>query len=104
MARISVGDKVVCKRRPGMDDHGRPAIQPVVGQVYVVTGLYQMFYGYGCTLEGLDPKPYRGYILKMINNKNMPDMELGWYFEKVVPAMDQLRSLLTAPIKETEDA
>ena len=82
---IGVGDTVQCTQRPGMDDHGRPFEQPVVGEIYTVTSIYRINYGLGCTLEGLNPKPYRGYILCMQNNRRFPDMPLGWYFKKLVP-------------------
>lgn len=80
----SVGDEVVCIRPAGCDDNCLPEARPILGEVYTVTAIYRAFYGLGCQLEGLDPRPYHGYLLRVDDNSKLADAELGWYFEKLV--------------------
>ena len=80
---IGVGDEVVCIRAAGCDDNCDPQIRPVVGEVYTVSAIYHMFYGLGCRLEGLNPWPYKGYLMRVDDNSKLSDAELGWYFEKL---------------------
>lgn len=95
---IGVGDEVVCIRPAGCDDMCRPEIRPVVGEVYTVTAIYRAFYGLGCRLEGLDPRPYTGYLLRVDDNSKLADAELGWYFEKLVKL--DIKSMATSRQKE----
>lgn len=96
---IAVGDEVVCTRPAGCDDAMRPAVRPVLGEVYTVGGIYKSFYGLGVQLEGLDPSPYMGYLLFVKRkHKKLPDAEPGWYFDKLVKL--DIKNLA----KVTEDA
>lgn len=79
---IGVGDDVVAMRDGGADRRGRPYQRPVKGQRYRVTGVYEMAYGLGCTLEGMDHQPYRGYLLFVKNGSKR--FQEGWYFRKLV--------------------
>lgn len=73
---IDVGDEVVALLDGGCDKRGRPYDRPKRGQIYRITGIYEMRYGLGCTLEGLDPRPYRGYFL-FVKRQGQ------WYFRKL---------------------
>jgi len=92
---IGPGDSVVCIGEAGkycLND------RPVVGEVYTVTSTYEMFYGTGCTLEGMDPFPFDGYLL----NVEVPfacDMAPGWYFRRLEPV-----SIEKVATPETVDA
>lgn len=82
---IEVGDKVVCIKAPGVTPRG-PKDVPSVGGYYVITGIYKERYGLGCTLAGLDPRPYKGYFLHV--SRSTFGQELGWYFEKLDTPFD----------------
>ena len=62
------------------DQYGLPLQRPVAGAQYKVTGTYEMPYGLGCTLEGMNPWPYRGYILHKRSKKNPDGI---WYFQEI---------------------
>lgn len=81
---ISVGDVVVAIKPGGHDREGFPLQRPIVGRHYRVTSIYGMRYGLGCTLQGMDPFPYRGYFLHV--TKGGQTIERGWYFRKVEAA------------------
>lgn len=104
MARgdISVGDKVVAIKDGGHDLQGRPVQRPLRGQVHIVTSIYEMRYGLGCTLQGLDPSPYRGYFL-FVNRKGQT-VKKGWYFEKVEAADEEFTATLYEYLRSKEDA
>lgn len=79
-----VGDLVVAIKRGGQDSQGLPDIVPQVGMLYRITSIYRMRYGYGCTLEGLDPRPYKGFLL-WVSGRHIGPLKQGWYFRKVTP-------------------
>lgn len=79
-----VGDLVVAVKRGGQDRSGLPEIVPQVGMLYRITAIYRMRYGYGCRLEGMDPRPYKGYLL-WVTPKHIGPLEPGWYFRKAEP-------------------
>jgi hypothetical protein len=81
MKDIRVGDAVVAIRNGGHDSDGLPFQRPIAGNVYRITSVYQMRYGLGCTLRGMDPFPYRGYFLYVRSGSKK-----GWYFERLAPA------------------
>lgn len=60
---IHVGDVVECIKAAGRDKLGLPLHVPTVGNLYTVTSIYLAPYGVGCTLEGMDHEPYKGYFL-----------------------------------------
>jgi len=98
---IRVGDEVVCVQPAGVDDNCEPQIRPVVGEVYTVTSVYRAFYGLGCQLEGLNPRPYKGYLLKVVDNLKLADASLGWYFQKL--AKVDLNNLQVVSVGQDED-
>lgn len=77
---INIGDVVVATRNGGHDARGLPAQRPVKGQTYRITDIYEMRYGLGCELEGLDPRPYNGYFLYVESRVRGP--KRGWYFKR----------------------
>lgn len=101
---IKIGDVVKCVRPAGVDDNLEPAIRPVLGEVYTITGLYRMNYGVGCRLEGLDPKPYKGYLLYVRKPVAGTDMIPGWYFKKLPKVDIQSLSKAGASREALEDA
>lgn len=78
----SVGDVVQAVRDGGHDASGLPFQRPVAGKLYRITGIYEMRYGLGCTLQGMNPAPYRGYFL-YVSPGIMRGVHPGWYFKKV---------------------
>jgi len=94
---INVGDIVTATRNGGRDKQGRPTQRPLAGRTYRVTSIYQMDYGLGCTLRGMEPWPYRGYFLYVAEGCGRLS---GWYFSKVEPAdakfTEQMRALAGA--------
>lgn len=74
------GSVVIAILDGGHDASGLPVQRPRAGEQYKVIDTYEMPYGLGCTLEGMEPAPYRGYILHRRSKKN-PDGV--WYFEEV---------------------
>ena len=99
MKPIAVGDVVVAIKDGGHDSLGRPWQRPRTDSHYRVTSIYPMKYGLGCTLEGMDPSPYRGYFLRV--NKRGRNVQGGWYFEKLEAADD---GWLARMVKLMEDA
>lgn len=101
---IGEGDLVVALR-DGAQVNGYPRVVPKKGSLYRVTSVYREWYGFGCTLEGLSPKPYKGFFL--VNHGEH-------YFRKVIideqPADISFQELLRTgvgvgtPAKELEDA
>lgn len=81
MSKLKVGDLVVAIKRGGQDKRGLPERVPQVGMVYRITGIYRMAYGAGCTLEGMDPRPYKGFFL-YVDSLCVPIIKRGWYFRK----------------------
>lgn len=78
---INVGDVVVAIKPGGHDREGLPVQRPIVGRHYRITSIYGMRYGLGCTLQNMDPFPYRGYFLYVKRPTRLIDG--GWYFRKV---------------------
>lgn len=93
---IGVGDKVVAVKEPIMRPH--------VGKIYTITSIYRANYGLGCTLEGLDPSPFRGYLLH-VRKPWRRGMEEGWYFRKVEAADEDFTAMIKRiKVKEKESA
>lgn len=57
---VGPGTLVVALKDGGHDAMGLPIARPIAGHVYVVGETYEMPYGLGCTLVGMDAAPYRG--------------------------------------------
>ena len=76
-SKSGVGDLVVALRPGGQDARRRPKRVPEPGGIYRITSVYRMAYGLGCTLEGMNPAPYRGFFLFVERGRNK-----GWYFRK----------------------
>lgn len=76
---IQPGDVVVATRDGGHDREGLPFMRPSAGKTYRITSIYAMNYGLGCTLAGMDPRPYRGYFLHVRGKSG----RAGWYFAKL---------------------
>jgi hypothetical protein len=100
---IKEGDLLVALLDGVRSPSGFPVVVPKKGQLYRCTGVYPEWYGFGCTLEGLNHKPYKGFFL----------LSHGiWYFKKVVtqeqPASISFQELLRqgvgvgTPIREDE--
>lgn len=79
---IGPGSVVEALRDGGHDKKGQPVQRPVKGRRYMVLSTYEMRYGLGCTLVGLNPQPYLGYFLHVAHG---PRNRLGWYFREVPP-------------------
>lgn len=77
---IGPGSVVIAIRDGGRGPDGMPETVPLTGRQYMVTETYEMPYGLGCCLKGMDPAPYRGYMLHRRSKKN-PDGV--WYFQEV---------------------
>lgn len=75
---LKAGDKVVAIMVAGRDRHGLPLQVPVIGQPYTITEVYAGLYGLGCNLEGLDPWPYQGYLLRV--DRKWKRAKRGWHF------------------------
>lgn len=89
---ISVGDAVVACRDGGTDRNGLPLSRPVVGRIYRITSIYEMAYGLGCTVAGLDPAPYRGYLLYVKPGRR--NLAEGWYFSKLAVADEEFTAMI----------
>jgi hypothetical protein len=102
---IRDGDLVIALRDGKRSPSGFPVVIPKKGQLYRCTGVYTQWYGLGCTLEGLNPKPWKGFFLVAHGVH---------YFRKVVqeeqPADISFQELLRSgvgvgtPARELEDA
>lgn len=56
------------------------------------------------TLQGLDPSPFRGYLLH-VRKPWRRDMEAGWYFRKVESADEEFTAWIKKiKVKEKSDA
>lgn len=97
---IGAGDLVVAVRDGGHDKYGFPRERPLAGRVYRVTSVYSMSYGLGCTLEGMDPFPYRGYFLYV---ENAPRTRRGWYFKRMEPADAEFTQMMRDLVKRKQD-
>jgi hypothetical protein len=96
---VAVGDVVVALRNGGHDKLNRPVQRPILGRTYRIASIYEMKYGLGCTLEGMDPSPYRGYFLWVragIKMKATRELTAGWYFELAPVKDDWLERTLAA--------
>lgn len=80
---IGVGDEVICIQDQGPAPLG-PCDLPRFGEKYIVTGVYRAKYGLGCTLHGMNHRPYRGYLL-FVHDPFHPSIKRGWYYAKVEP-------------------
>lgn len=104
MPRFKEGDLVVATRSGGQDEIGQPVERPYKGRLYRITDIYEMNYGLGCRLEGLDPYPYKGYFLCRRNKRG----EEVWYFrhaeadEPVAERKVTLKELLERSIAEED--
>lgn len=101
MTPFRVGDIVVATRDGGHDKDGLPRERPTAGKTYRITSIYEMSYGLDCTLEGLDPRPYRGYFLRVDNG---PKHNRGEYFKPMEKADDEFTKTLYEYIRSNEDA
>lgn len=79
---MNVGDLVVATLDGGHDPSGFPRERPVARRYYRIAGVYEMPYGLGCTLEGMDPFPYKGYFLMRRVRTRKGTVE-RWYFAPV---------------------
>lgn len=86
---ITVGDTVVCVLPPAVSASGQPAERPKLGEQYVVLTTYPASYGIGCTLEGLNPFPYEGYVL-YAEAENSLAVAGGWYFVRLTKFGDRV--------------
>lgn len=91
---LRVGDMVVATRDGGHDKGGLPIERPRAGKMYRITSIYEMAYGLGCTLAGLNPSPYKGYFLHV--NKRRRGVASGWYFKPVEVATPEFTETLRA--------
>jgi hypothetical protein len=82
----------VAIRNGGRDSAGLPRERPVAGGTYRILGIYQMRYGLGCRLAGMDPFPYKGYFLFV--RPGTRNIEPGWYFEKLEKADDDFTEFM----------
>lgn len=73
---------MVATRDGGHDKDGFPFQRPIAGRVYRITGIYEERYGLGCTLQDMDPFPYKGYFLFRTGKGQLS----GWYFKKMEAA------------------
>lgn len=95
MRDINVGDRVVALKDGDRCPQGLPLVVPLKGEHYTITSIYEMPYGLGCTLEGMNHAPYRGYFLYR-------DGE--WYFEKVNPLATDVQAWIGTELPpELED-
>lgn len=85
---IGPGSVVVATRDGGRDPDGLPLDIPRAGHRYIVVDTYEMPYGLGCTLEGMDHFPYRGYYL----HRRGKGKSSGWYFKEVDMAEEILQA------------
>lgn len=83
--KFKPGDIVTPIRPPAHDKVGQPWQRPRQGEVYTITATYRMKYGIGCQLEGMNPSPYKGYLLYVRPGQTMIKAREGWYFRKVEP-------------------
>ncbi len=81
---LQPGDSVVAVLPQHGDADGLPVQRPVVGEVYTVTRVYAMSYGWGVQLEGLDHYPYQGYFY-LVEPGNPLSLPPGVYFRKLEP-------------------
>lgn len=79
---IQPGDTVLCVLPPAVSASDQPAERPRLMETYVVASVYSASYGTGCTLEGLNPFPYEGYVL-WAAEENSLNVAPGWYFTKL---------------------
>lgn len=89
---IDDGDIVVATRKGSQDARGLPANIPAKGKTYRVKRVYPMPYGLGCEIEGLNPFPYRGFLLYVSPSRASKWKKIGpdgWFFEKVEKADDE---------------
>lgn len=78
---ITEGDWVEARYPGGRDREGLPVQIPLKSRLYRIKSIYERAYGLGCTLESMDPWPYKGYLLFVL-----PEVRklgrTGWYFRK----------------------
>jgi hypothetical protein len=81
---IQIGDVVEAVVEGGRDRRGLPIQIPMVGRIYRIKSIYEMAYGLGCTLHGMDPSPFQGYLLFVIDGYKRRGFrpQAGWYFRK----------------------
>lgn len=95
---IQVGDVVEAVMKGGRDKRGFPIQCPMVGRVYRVKSIYEMDYGLGCTLHGMDPSPFKGYLLFVIDGFQRRGFrpQAGWYFRKATadPGFHELMDII----------
>ena len=89
---IQPGDVVEAVMDGGRDRHGLPIQYPVTGRIYKVRSIYEMRYGLGCTLYGMNPRPYKGYLLFVLPESKFA--KTGWYFRKA-EADDEFKQMMS---------
>jgi hypothetical protein len=99
---IGVGDAVVALKNGGHDSAGLPSQRPIAGCTYRITSIYEMKYGLGCTLKGMDPFPYRGYFLYVRRSSTSGRVQKGWYFERVEKADPEFTEALYDLLRSKE--
>jgi hypothetical protein len=87
-----VGDVVEAIKNGGFDATGYPRQRPQIGHYYRITSIYNMSYGLGCTLVGMNPAPYRGYFLYVKPGKLRAPA--GWYFRPIEKADPEFTATL----------
>lgn len=102
---IGPGSVVVALKKGGRDIYGRPAQVPEPGKRYTVIETYEMGYGLGCTLEGMDPSPYRGYVLFRAKGKKQPGGKVArdgtWLFAEVDEEAERLLGEAASMLENT---
>lgn len=88
-----VGDVVEAIKDGGRDANGLPRARPMAGRFYRITSIYEMRYGLGCTLAGMDAAPYRGYFL-FVKPRTIRNQPHGWYFRPIEKADEEFTATL----------
>ncbi len=86
---IEDGDIVVVTRNGSQDAEGLPRSIPIEGKTYRIKHVYPMPYGLGCEISGLNPWPYRGFLLYVSPSRSKKWKNIGpegWFFAKVEKA------------------
>lgn len=95
---IEVGDVVEATMEGGRDRRGLPIQVPMIGRIYRIKSIYEMKYGLGCTLHGMDASPYKGYLLFVIDGYARAGFrpQPGWYFRKAKadPGFQELMDII----------
>lgn len=98
---FKAGDLVEAIRDGGHDKLGQPWQRPKRGRIYRLASVYATWYGLGCTLVGLDPKPYAGYFL--LRGKELYFRKVEEADEDFVAQMRKFKPKAKQKVKEKED-